>query len=54
MNGETALMSCVTILMAEDDPDDRFLMEQALLEVGNHGDLRFVCPGKTAAKLCWR
>jgi CheY-like chemotaxis protein len=35
-----------TILMAEDDPDDRFLMEQAFLEIGTAGDLRFVEDGE--------
>jgi CheY-like chemotaxis protein len=39
-------MSNFTILMAEDDPDDRFLMEQAFLEIGNHADLRFVEDGE--------
>ncbi len=34
------------ILMAEDDPDDRFLMEQALLDIGNDVDLRFVEDGE--------
>ena len=32
--------------MAEDDPDDRFLMEQAFMEIGNHVDLRFVEDGE--------
>ena len=35
-----------TILMAEDDPDDRFLMEQALLEIASSRDLRFVEDGE--------
>jgi CheY-like chemotaxis protein len=35
-----------TILMAEDDPDDRFLMEQALGEVVTSPDLRFVEDGE--------
>jgi CheY-like chemotaxis protein len=39
-------MSLFTILMAEDDPDDRFLMEQAFLEIGTAGDLRFVEDGE--------
>jgi CheY-like chemotaxis protein len=39
-------MSRFTVLMAEDDPDDRFLMEQAFLEVGTAGDLRFVEDGE--------
>jgi CheY-like chemotaxis protein len=39
-------INCRTILMAEDDPDDRFLMEQALLQIGNHADLRFVEDGE--------
>jgi CheY-like chemotaxis protein len=39
-------MRNLTILMAEDDPDDRFLMEQALLETGSCVDLRFVEDGQ--------
>ncbi len=35
-----------TILMAEDDPDDRFFVEQALLEIGNGVDVRFVGDGE--------
>jgi CheY-like chemotaxis protein len=35
-----------TILMAEDDPDDRFLMEQALGEIRAYADLRFVEDGE--------
>jgi two-component system, response regulator len=35
-----------TILMADDDPDDRFFMEQAFLEIGTAGDLRFVEDGE--------
>jgi CheY-like chemotaxis protein len=35
-----------TVLMAEDDPDDRLLIEQALLEIGNDADLRFVEDGE--------
>lgn len=36
----------LTILMAEDDPDDRFLLEQALRELGSSDDLRFVEDGE--------
>jgi CheY-like chemotaxis protein len=43
---EADLMACFTILMAEDDPDDRFLMEQALGELGTCVDLRFVEDGE--------
>lgn len=43
---ETDLMSCFTILMAEDDADDRFLMEQALRETGTCLDFRFVEDGE--------
>jgi CheY-like chemotaxis protein len=43
---ETELMSSFTILMAEDDPDDRFIMEQALRELGTDADLRFVEDGE--------
>jgi CheY-like chemotaxis protein len=39
-------MSNFTILMAEDDPDDRFLMEQAFLELDTGSDLRFVEDGE--------
>jgi CheY-like chemotaxis protein len=39
-------MSDSTILMAEDDPDDRFLMTQAFIEIGNGRDLRFVEDGE--------
>jgi len=39
-------MGCFTILMADDDPDDRFLAEQAFRELGNGGDLRFVQDGE--------
>jgi two-component system, response regulator len=39
-------MSNFTILMAEDDPDDRFLMEQAFLEIGYCADLHFVEDGE--------
>jgi CheY-like chemotaxis protein len=39
-------MADFTILMAEDDPDDRSLMEQAFLEIGTAGDLRFVEDGE--------
>jgi DNA-binding response OmpR family regulator len=35
-----------TILMADDDPDDRFLMEQAFLEIRTEGYLRFVEDGE--------
>jgi CheY-like chemotaxis protein len=43
---EAERMSHITILMAEDDPDDRFLMEQACRELRNCGDLRFVEDGE--------
>jgi CheY-like chemotaxis protein len=42
----TGQMSRLTILMAEDDPDDRFLMDQAFLELGNGWNLRFVEDGE--------
>jgi CheY-like chemotaxis protein len=35
-----------TILMAEDDPDDRFLFEQALNELQSRAELRFVEDGE--------
>ena len=43
---EAGQMSPFTILMADDDPDDRFLMEQAFLEIGTGEDLRFVEDGE--------
>jgi CheY-like chemotaxis protein len=39
-------MSCIVVLVADDDPDDRFLMEEALLETGSCVDLRFVEDGE--------
>jgi CheY-like chemotaxis protein len=39
-------MSCFTVLMADDDADDRFLFEQAFLELESCGDLRFVEDGE--------
>jgi CheY-like chemotaxis protein len=39
-------MGNFTILMAEDDPDDRFLMKQALRELGTSAELRFVEDGE--------
>jgi CheY-like chemotaxis protein len=38
--------SCCTIVMAEDDPDDRLIVEQAFLEIGGEWDLRFVEDGE--------
>lgn len=43
---ETREMSCYTILMAEDDPDDRFLIQEAFRELGRCSDLRFVEDGE--------
>jgi CheY-like chemotaxis protein len=37
---------CFTVLMAEDDPDDRFVMKEAFRQIGNCGDLRFVEDGE--------
>jgi CheY-like chemotaxis protein len=39
-------MTPFTVLMAEDDPDDRFLMEQAFRDIKSAGDLRFVEDGE--------
>ena len=39
-------VDCYTVLMADDDPDDRFLMEQALEELGTCVDYRFVEDGE--------
>jgi CheY-like chemotaxis protein len=38
--------NCCTILMAEDDPDDRLIVHQAFLEIGGEWDLRFVEDGE--------
>jgi CheY-like chemotaxis protein len=38
--------TCFTVLMAEDDPDDRFLIEQVFRELESCGDLRFVEDGE--------
>jgi two-component system, response regulator len=35
-----------TILMAEDDPDDRLIVSQAFLEIGDGWDLHFVEDGE--------
>jgi CheY-like chemotaxis protein len=43
---EAARMGCFTVLMADDDPDDRFLTEQACRELMSCGDLRFVEDGE--------
>ena len=39
-------MNYFTVLMAEDDPDDRFLMEKAFQELDRGSDLRFVVDGE--------
>ena len=36
----------LTILVAEDDPDDRFLFEQAFNDIQSRGELRFVADGE--------
>jgi CheY-like chemotaxis protein len=51
---EAEQMSDFTILMAEDDPDDRFLMEQTVLEIGFAGDLRFVEDGEELMQYLFR
>jgi CheY-like chemotaxis protein len=43
---EAAGMDDFTILMADDDADDRFLFEQAFLKLGNGGELCFVEDGE--------
>jgi two-component system, response regulator len=35
-----------TVLMAEDDPDDRFLLEQAFRDLESKGEVRFVEDGE--------
>lgn len=42
----TAKKACFTILMADDDPDDRFMADEAFLELGNGGEMRFVEDGE--------
>ena len=39
-------MGCLTVLMADDDADDRFLTEEAFRALGNCGDLLFVEDGE--------
>jgi CheY-like chemotaxis protein len=39
-------VSCFTLLMADDDPDDRFLTQEACRELMSCGDLRFVEDGE--------
>jgi CheY-like chemotaxis protein len=39
-------MSRFTVLMAEDDPDDRLILEEAFRELGTSWDLRFVEDGE--------
>jgi DNA-binding response OmpR family regulator len=43
---EAARIGCFTLLMADDDADDRFLTEQACLEIRSCGALRFVEDGE--------
>ena len=43
---ESEAMSCFTILMADDDPDDRLLMNQAFRDIGICGEMRFVEDGE--------
>jgi two-component system, response regulator len=47
-------MTRFTVLMAEDDPDDRFLIEQAFLELESRGDLRFVEDGEELINYLFR
>jgi CheY-like chemotaxis protein len=42
----SARHSPATILVAEDDPDDRLLASEALAEARLGGELRFVCDGE--------
>jgi CheY-like chemotaxis protein len=39
-------MSYLTIVIAEDDPDDRFILQQAFRELGTGAGLRFVEDGE--------
>ena len=43
---ESERTSCFASLIAEDDPDDRFLMNQAFRDIGSCGELRFVEDGE--------
>jgi CheY-like chemotaxis protein len=43
---EAERMDRFSILIAEDDPDDRFILEQAIGELGVGADLRFVEDGE--------
>jgi CheY-like chemotaxis protein len=43
---EAERVSGFTILMADDDPDDRFLLEQTFKDLGRGGDLRFAKDGE--------
>jgi CheY-like chemotaxis protein len=43
---EAERMSCFTLLMADDDPDDRFLTQEACRELMSCRDLRFVEDGE--------
>ena len=42
----TTKKAIFTILMADDDPDDRFMAEEAFLDLGNDGEMRFVEDGE--------
>ena len=43
---ESERTSCFASLIAEDDPDDRFLMNQAFRDIGSCGKLRFAEDGE--------
>lgn len=42
------------VLMAEDDPDDRFLVERAFRDIQGSGDLRFVEDGEALVNYLFR
>jgi len=44
-NATTRKTFC-TILMADDDPDDRLMVKEAFLDLGNAGEMRFVEDGE--------
>jgi len=47
-------MNRFIVLMAEDDPDDRFLVERAFRDIQSSGDLRFVEDGEALVNYLFR
>ena len=46
IENDTAKKAFFTILMADDDSDDRFMAKEAFLDLGNDGEMRFVEDGE--------